>query len=176
MRNSKKFRDLLVQYLQCPYKEKERILKEMTKNAKKFFDYAMLFQFGDYDVRYSALKKMKETFLDERYSIQIQQNILDLLSAIKEVEETVGYCDINKEYVLEKFYRKYNKAKEDLLFYLAESEALRYEAQAEKKLLKYFYKTEPGMYQGIDAKEYRNIDLHINSAFNKKSLDVLSMI
>lgn len=174
MRNSKKFRDLLVQYLQGPYKEKPGIFKKMEQNAQKFFDYAMLFQFG-YD-RDFALKKMKETFLNERYSIQIQQNILDLLSAIEEVKENFGRCEIDKESILERFYRKYHKTKEDLLFYLAESENLQYGEQAEKKLLKHFYKTEPGMYQGIDAKGYRNVDLHINSAFNKKSLDVLSMI
>lgn len=175
MRNSRNFRDLLVQYLQCPYKEKEEIFKKMEQNAQKFFDYAMLFQFGDSDVRDSALKKMKETFLDERYSIQVQQNVLDLMSAIKEVEEDYGHCDISKEAILEKFFRKHNETKENLLFYLAESEDLRYEEKAEKKL-KHFYKTESGMQHGIFAKRDRDICLYLKSPFGMNSLDVLSEI
>ena len=176
MRNSKKFKDLLVQYLQGPHKEKEEVFKKMTKNAKKFFDYAMLFQFGEADVRESALKKMKETFLNEHYSIRAQQNILDLFGAIKEIEEDYGYCDINKEAILEKFFRKYHETKEDLLFYLAESEDLRYEAQVEKKLLKNFYKTESGMWLGIVAKRDRDIYLYHISAFGMNALDVLKVI
>jgi hypothetical protein len=176
MRNSTKFRDLFVEYLPAPHSEKREMIEELRKSAKKFFDFAMLFQFDRYG-REEAFDKMMETYLQEKYSIRIQLNILDLFDAIDEWNEDHEEEPINKIGFLDEFFEKHHERKEDLLFYLAETEGCgRYESKAENKLLKLYYATESGMLRGVNAKIDRNSKMSIASLFGKKSLDVLGAI
>lgn len=176
MRNSYKFRELLVEYLQASYSKKTKMIDNLRKSAKKFFDYAMLFQFDRYG-REEAFEKMMKSYLQEKYFIRIQQNILDLFDAIDEWNEDHEEEPIDKNLILEKFYKKHHERKEDLLFYLAEIEGSgRYESKAEKKLLKLYYATESGMLRGVNAKIDRNTKMSIASPFGKKSMKVLDSI
>lgn len=176
MRNSSKFRDLLVEYLSFSHSKKTEMIDNLRKSAKKFFDFAMLFQFDRYG-REEAFDKMKETYLQERYPIRVQQNLLDLFSAIDEWNEIHEYETVDKKIFLEAFYKKCHEKKDDLLFYLAESESCgRYKSKAEKKLLKLYYATELGMVRGINAKVDRNTKMSIASPFGKNSMEVLGSI
>lgn len=175
MRNSNKFRDLLVQYLQSPSSKKPTIYKEMKNNAKKFFDYAMLFQFGSTTNQEFALKGMSRTVLQERYSIQVQQNILDLFDAIDEFAEDYEKIPFDKNTMLNRFFQKYHERKDDLLFYIAKSDGNYYKSQAIKLLSKY-YTTDLTMQRGINAKIERNSKLRISSCFGKNSLEILATI
>ena len=176
MRNSYKFRELLVKYLRASHSEKSQMIENLRKSAKKFFDFALLFQF-DRHGREETFDKMKETYLQERYPIRVQRNLLDLFSAIDEWNDIHEYDTVDKKEFLEAFYKKCHARKDDLLFYLAESEGCgRYESKAEKKLLKLYYATEVGMVRGINAKVDRNTKMSIASPFGKNSMEVLSAI
>ena len=175
MRNSTKFRDLMVEYLQSPYSKKSELINDLRKSAKKFFDYAMLFQFDRYG-REEAFDKMKETYLQERYPIRVHQNVLDLFSAIDEWNEIYEEDMVDKENFLDEFFKERHEKKEDLLFYLAEVEDGDYVSQAKSRLMKRYYKTEAGMERGVSAKAERNTNMSIASLFGRKSLEILSSI
>lgn len=177
MRNSSKFRDLLVEYLPASHSKKTKMIDDLRKSAKKFFDYAMLFQFDRYG-REEALDKMMETYLQEKYSIRIQQNILDLSDAIDQWNEDHDEEEpISKRIFLEAFYKKHHEKKEDLLFYLAQIEGGgRYKSKAENKLLRLYYATKSGMLRGIDAKIDRNAKMSLASPFLDDSMVVLASI
>ena len=175
MRNSSHFRDLLVEYLQTPLSKKSALIDDLRKSAKKFFDYAMLFQFDRYG-REEALDNMMETYLQERYPIRVHQNVLDLFSAIDEWNELHDEDMVDKEDFLEEFFNEYHEKKEDLLFYLAEIEDGEYVSQAKSRLMRHYYKTEAGMERGISAKAEQNTNMSIASLFGKNSLEILGSI
>lgn len=177
MRNTKEFSELLKQYLRAPIREKRAIYKKLEKCATKFFDFCMLFQFGEKEDQMKAFKKMAKTYLDERYPTEIHQNIMDLLTAIDEINAIDEDHVRDKEKFLDKFFnvKAKNGRKDDLLFYLAESDDGKHIIQARKKIWK-FYKTWQGLQRGIKAKRRRNTKLCQKSTFLGKSLDILGSI
>ena len=175
MRNTREFRKLLRLYLRAPRKEKSKIYKKLERCATSFFDYCMLFQFGDKADQIRAFNNMAKTFLNEKYPIQVHQNIMDLCMAIDEINAIDEKHIRDKEKYLDKFFRARHEKKEDLLFYLAESKCGNHISSAIKKVRK-FYKTYQGMQRGFEAKMKRNKKLCQKSTFLSPSLTILNSI
>lgn len=165
MRNSKEFCEQLKQYLRAPIREKRAIYKKMKTKASTFFDYCMVFQFGDKEDKIQAFKKMAKVYLNEKYPKRIYQNTLDLCAAIDELNAIDEEHVIEKEKFLNKFFKKYHESREDLLFYIAQSRDGKYAEETIDKLWSRYYETYQGMFRGIHAKEERNDNLSAASLF-----------
>ena len=165
MRNSKEFCEQLKQYLRAPIRKKRAIYKKMKTKASTFFDYCMVFQFGDKEDKIQAFKKMAKVYLNEKYPKRIYQNTLDLCAAIDELNAIDEEHVIEKEKFLNKFFKKYHESREDLLFYIAQSRDGKYAEETIDKLWSRYYETYQGMFRGIHAKEERNDNLSAASLF-----------
>lgn len=165
MRNSKEFRELLKQYLRAPIRGKRAIYKNMKTEALTFFDYCMVFQFGDKKDKIQAFKKMAKIYLNEKYPTMVYRNTLDLCAAIDELNAIDEEHFIEKEKFLDKFFRAHHESREDLLFYISVSRNGKYANETIRKLWSKYYETYQGMFRGIYAKEERNNSLRAASTF-----------
>ena len=103
------FDDLYYQYRNASLRSGKRpeLFERMLECAKRFDDWAIIHRYGDSSYQYLAEQKMKATVFDEKNSLDVQRNIINLFELIVD--------DGERREIMEDFISKYQSV-DDYLF------------------------------------------------------------